>query len=323
MIRENNCAVILAAGEGKRMKSRLPKVLCQVLFKPMVDWVIDAAAGTAADVCLVVGHGGEQVRAHTAGRCATVEQKERLGTGHAVMQAAGFLKAHAGGNTLVLCGDAPLMDRESLAAALDFHEKAGNAVTVVSARLENPFGYGRIIRDEAGRLRAIVEEKDATPEQRKGTEVNSGAYWFRTSDLLRTLPRLQNNNVQGEYYLTDAVSLLLSDGCAAGAFAAENPDVVLGANDRAGLMELNERARRQVIRRLLADGADIPCADGVLIGPDVTVGPDSLILPATVLCGKTEIGSGCRIGPSVRLENCRVEDGAAVSCCDRANETLA
>lgn len=323
MIRENNCAVILAAGEGKRMKSRLPKVLCQVLFKPMVDWVIDAAAGTAADVCLVVGHGGEQVKAHTAGRCATVEQKERLGTGHAVMQAAGFLKAHAGGNTLVLCGDAPLMDRESLAAALDFHEKAGNAVTVVSARLENPFGYGRIIRDEAGRLRAIVEEKDATPEQRKVTEVNSGAYWFRTSDLLRTLPRLQNNNVQGEYYLTDAVGLLLSDGCAAGAFAAENPDVVLGANDRAGLMQLNERARMQIIRRLLADGVDIPCADGVLIGPDVTVGPDSLILPTTVLCGKTEIGSGCRIGPSVRLENCRVEDGAAVSCCDRANETLA
>ncbi len=313
-MQQQNCAVILAAGEGKRMKSRLPKVLCQVLFKPMIDWVIDAAAGTAAEVCLVVGHGGEQVRAHTAGRCVTVEQKERLGTGHAVMQAQAFLQAHAGGHTLVLCGDAPLMDRESLAAALALHEREGNAVTVVSARLDNPFGYGRIIRDAAGRLRAIVEEKDATPEQRRVNEVNSGAYWFRTADLLRTLPRLQNDNVQGEYYLTDAVSLLLADGYAAGAFAAENPDAALGANDRAGLMQLNERARMRIIRRLLADGVDVPCADGVLVGPDVTVGPDTCILPASVLCGKTAVGSGCRIGPAVRLEDCRVKDGAAVSC---------
>lgn len=322
MDHKNNCAVILAAGEGKRMKSRLPKVLCQVLFKPMVDWVIDAAAGTADEVCVGVGHGGELVKARTAGRCVAVEQRERLGTGHAVMQAAEFLQAHKGGNVLILCGDAPLMDRETLAAALAAHETAGNAVTVISAHLENPFGYGRIIRDEEGSLAAIVEQKDASPAEKAVDEVNSGTYWFKADDLLAVLPRLRNVNAQGEYYLTDAVGLLLDDGKKAGAFAAANPDVVLGANDRAGLAKLNEKARRQVISRLLAEGADIPCDDGVLIGPDVTVGPDSCILPAVVLCGKTAVGAGCRVGPAVRLENCTVGDGAAVSCCDRENERI-
>lgn len=322
MENQSNCAVILAAGEGKRMKSRLPKVLCQVLFKPMVDWVIDAAAETVTDVCLVVGHGGDLVRKHTAGRCCTVEQKERLGTGHAVMQAADFLKAHAGGNTLVLCGDAPLMDGDTLTAALKAHTAAGNGVTVISARLEHPFGYGRIVRSAAGDLAAIVEEKDADAGQKAITEVNSGAYWFRTDDLLEVLPLLRNQNVQGEYYLTDAVGLLLKRGKRAGAFAADNPDVVLGANDRAGLMQLNQRARMQVIGRLLVDGVDIPCADGILIGPDVKIGTDTTILPSTLLSGKTVIGRGCRIGPAARLENCRVADGMQLSCCDLAEENL-
>ncbi|HIZ84616.1 MAG TPA: NTP transferase domain-containing protein [Firmicutes bacterium] len=322
MIQKNNCAVILAAGEGKRMQSKLPKVLCPVLFKPMVDWVIDAAAQAVEEICLVVGHGGDQVRAHTAGRCRCVEQKERLGTGHAVMQAADFLRAHAGGHTLVLCGDAPLMDGETLAAALAFHKQADNAVTVISARLEDPASYGRIIRDEAGRLAAIVEYKDADANQRAVKEINSGAYWFRTNDLLEVLPRLQNNNAQGEYYLTDAVSLLLQRGAAAGAFAAENPDVVLGANNRADLLQLNEKARMQVINRLLAAGVDIPCADGLLIGPDVTVGRDTCILPATVLCGRTSVGEGCRLGPALRLEDCRVSDGTVLSCCDRTGEVI-
>ena len=304
------------------MKSRLPKVLCQVLFKPMIDWVIDAAAGTVADVCVVVGHGGELVRSHTTGRCAVVEQKERLGTGHAVMQAVDFLREHAEGHTLVLCGDAPLMDRDTLADALKAHKAAGHGVTVISAKLENPFGYGRIVRTPNGGLAAIVEEKDADAAQKSITEVNSGTYWFRTADLLEVLPRLGNQNAQGEYYLTDVVGLLLGQGKKAGAFTAANPAVVLGANDRSGLMQLNQRARMQVIERLLAAGVDIPCDDGILIGPDVEIGPDTTILPATLLSGKTVIGRDCRIGPAVRLEDCRVADNIQISCCDFTGETL-
>lgn len=317
-----NCAVILAAGEGKRMKSKKPKVLCDVLFKPMLDWVLTAASSAAPRLCVVIGHGGEQIKAHIGDKYETVEQAERLGTGHAVMQAKDFLETCPGGNVLVLCGDAPLMDKDTISQALRYHCDNDNSVTVISARLKSPTGYGRIVRDHAGFLTSIVEERDADADIRAITEVNSGAYWFKTDDLLSILSRLTNNNAQGEYYLTDAVSLMIADGLAAAAYTAESPDVVLGANDRIQLLSLNDCARKAVLRRLMADGVEIVCDDGIVVGPDTEIGPDTCILPGTIITGNCRIGSDCTIGPNTRLINCGVGDHCTLPYSDLRNQEI-
>ena len=172
----SNCAVILAAGQGTRMKSSKPKVLAEVLFKPMIDWVTDAAVNAGVeDICLVTGFKREMIDEHFGGRFKTVEQKELLGTGHAIMQAKDFIKEHIPGNVLVLNGDAPLIPAETLKAALDFHIAGNNAATVISAKVADPFGYGRIIRSRDGKLKRIVEEKEATQAEKIVNEVNSGA----------------------------------------------------------------------------------------------------------------------------------------------------
>lgn len=318
MIQQHNCAVILAAGEGKRMKWDRPKCLSPVLFKPMLQWVIDAARGAGiGDVCVVTGYRSGQVEEYLAGRdpgVETVLQAERKGTGHAVMTAAGFLRARAaGGNVLVLNGDAPFVDAETIRRAFRQHTENGNAVTVISAILDDPTGYGRIIRaGEGGFLRAIVEQKDASTGELAVKEVNSGAFWFRTDDLLETLPRLGSANAQGEYYLTDAVALLLRRGKRAGACPACGPDAARGANDCLQLHELNVIARREALCRLMREGVDIPCADGVVIGPDVTIGRNCTILPGTVLRGSTRVGDGCVLGPGTLLDGCAVGDGCAL-----------
>lgn len=314
-------AVILAAGEGKRMKSRVPKVLCRVLCKPMLDWVTDSALRVTDSVCVVVGHGGEAVRAHLGGKFAVAEQRERLGTGHAVMQAGEFIAAHSGGHVLILCGDAPLMDSGTLSGALERHEASGSAATVISARLENPFGYGRIVRDSDGALAGIVEEKDAGGKIRAVTEVNSGAYWFAADALLSALGRLTNENAQGEYYLTDVLTLLREDGRTIGAFTAASSDVVLGANDRVQLLELSRRAKESVLRKLMLSGVEI-ASDDLFVGPDVTVGPDTCLMPGTVLTGSCRIGGGCVIGPSTRLHDCLVGDGCEIPFADLRGVSL-
>lgn len=306
----NNCAVILAAGEGKRMKSRHSKVLCEVLFKPMLGWVLDAAAAAgASDRCVVTGHNCGEVESYLQSRedgCETVRQAERLGTGHAVLQAADFLSRHAGGHALVLCGDAPLMDAQSIRGAYEAHIKQGNAVTVISAVVGDPTGYGRILRSEAGGIFGIVEEKNADEGQKAIREINSGGYWFSVDGLLAVLGELPKNPVSGEYYLTDAIALLLERGLKAGAFAAGSEDVVLGANDRVQLAALNERARAAVLNGHRRAGVSIPCGDGVLIGPDVSIGTDTVILPGTILRGKVSIGEDCVIGPNSLLEDSTV-----------------
>lgn len=309
-----HCAIILAAGEGKRMKSSGPKVLCQVLFKPMLEWVIDAVEGAGLqNVCVVTGHLHEQVETFLSGLSASkhrqnalehVLQAEQKGTAHAVMMAEDFLHRHSGSNVLILNGDAPFLNPETIRAALAEHEEKGHAVTVISAKPGDPFGYGRIVRNpQTGSLSAIVEEKEADAATKKITEINSGAYWFRVDSLLSVLSGIQNNNSTGEYYLPDAIKLLISQNQKAGAFLADDSNVVLGANDRNQLAELNSIAKQRVLTRLMADGVDIPCPDGILIGPDVSVGQDTRILPGSILFGSTRVGSGCTIGPNAYLQN--------------------
>ncbi|MEE1016220.1 MAG: sugar phosphate nucleotidyltransferase [Ruminococcus sp.] len=241
----SNCAVILAGGEGKRMKSNKPKTLSPVLGKPMLLWVISAVRNAGIDdLCVVKGFKKEDVEEFLSTLDFNVEsvfQAERLGTGHAVMMAKDFLKSHDG-NVVILNGDAPFMTAETIKNSLEQHTKSGCAATVISARVDNPHGYGRIVRDTDGSLKAIVEHKDADEETLKIDEVNSGGYWFDCQKLLSVLDRIKSDNAAGEYYLPDAIELLLKDGQKVGAYTAECSDAVLGANDPAQLEELNQIA---------------------------------------------------------------------------------
>lgn len=312
-----NCAVILAAGEGTRMKSSLPKAMAEVLFKPMIDWVTDCVRISGIeDICVVTGHLGDVLVDHLAGKVETVEQSRRLGTGHAVYQAKEFIKKHIGNNVLVLNGDAPFINRETVQKALSYHEKNDYAATVISAEIDNPFGYGRIIRDENGELQKIIEEKEASSKEKAIKEVNSGAYWFRSEKLLVALDTLikvgESSNDGKEYYLTDAIEALKLSNDKVGAFEADSPEIVLGANDRAQLAELNEIARKKEIRKHQANGVSIPFANEVVICPGVEIGMETVILPSTVLKSGTKIGSSCEIGPNSVISNCTVGDGTLV-----------
>lgn len=307
--------IVLAAGDGKRMRSNRPKVLMNVLFKPMLGWVLDSAEETGVDeICVVAGNQAQQVTDYLEKRekpYTTVLQLERKGTGHAVMQAEEVLKRSE--NVLVLCGDAPFMDSDTLKKALELHKKENCGVTVISASIDEPFGYGRIVRDENGFLLKIVEQKDATDEEKQIREINSGAYWFEGAALAEALPKLSDSNAAGEYYLTDAVALIRDSGKKAAVYTAENADIVLGANSRADLNALNEKARKSKLKKLMDGGVEFPCTDGIIIGADVIIGQDTVILPNTVIRGKTVIGESCEIGPNSLIENTTVGNGVRLN----------
>lgn len=239
------CAVILAGGEGKRMKSNKPKPMSEVLGKPMLQWVIDSVrAAGVNDICIVKGFRKECIEEYVATlpyKVETVYQAERLGTGHAVMMAKDFLKEHKG-DVVILCGDAPFMDKDTIADAYAQHDSNNASATVISAVLTDSTGYGRVVRNADGSLKAIVEQKEADEETLKIKEVNSGGYWFDTEDLLSVLDSITSNNAACEYYLPDALKLLLENGRNVGAFTASSPDTVLGANDPQQLEELNQIA---------------------------------------------------------------------------------
>lgn len=243
-----NCAVILAGGEGKRMKSDKPKTLSRVLGKPMLLWVISAVRNAGIDdICIVKGYKKECIEDFLGTLDFNVEsvfQAQRLGTGHAVMMAKDFLKKH-NGNVVILNGDAPFMDSATIEQSLAQHIQNKCAATVISANVADPTGYGRIVRDTNGNLNAIVEQKDADEETLKITEVNSGGFWFDAQLLLSVLDRIKSDNNAKEYYLPDALKLLLSDGKKVGAYTAKCCDTVLGANDPAQLEELNNIAKQK------------------------------------------------------------------------------
>jgi UDP-N-acetylglucosamine diphosphorylase/glucosamine-1-phosphate N-acetyltransferase len=304
---ENTCAVVLAAGNGKRMMSKLPKVLCEVSAKPMLGWVLSAVnTAQISDICVVVGAGKEMVESYLGGGYAVAEQTEQLGTGHAVKCAADFLGKVGERDVLVLCGDAPFISAEVIAASLAKHRSAGSECTVVTAKLCDGGSYGRIIRGENGIK--IVEAKDATAEQLAITEVNSGAYWFKNEALAQALKRLSNNNVSGEYYLTDTVGMLRS-----AAFVSDDSDIILGANNRVDLLKLNQIAKEKTLEKLLCAGVDIPLADGIIISTDAVVGQGTKILPGTIITGNTVIGEDCTIGPNSVIGNSTIGNGTIIN----------
>lgn len=310
MCMENN-VVILAGGQGKRMKTDKPKVLCNVIGEPMLEWVITACENAQLEkICVVKGFAADVIDEYVNKRSSkaeiqTVMQEERLGTGHAVMQAKEFLEAHKDGNTLVLCGDVPFIDEDTINGALELHIQRDCSVTVVTSRVENPTGYGRIIRNDKG-ISGIAEHKDCDPYQLAITEVNSGCYWFKTADLLDVLFEITPENAQGEYYLTDCIELLIAKGKTADAYISRNPNVALGADDRRGLLMLNDIARSEIIGKFLDDGIEFCCTDGVSIGNNVTIGAGTVIHSGVILRGNTVIGENCVLGNNCIIENTKV-----------------
>ncbi len=307
-------AVILAAGDGTRMKSKGPKVLKEVLFKPMIHYVIDAVLKLGIrDIAVIVGAGAQEIEESLSKYSDVsfefITQKERLGTGHAVMQAADFIK-DTSKDVIILSGDAPFIDDKTISEAYGRHRE-GAAATVISAKLDNPFGYGRILRS-GDAFTGIVEQRDASDKEKEINEVNSGSYIFNSEKLLSALDRIKNNNSQGEYYLTDTIEILRGDSAPVLAVLSENPNIAQGANDRAGLLRLNEIANRNNIDRLLNDGVEFLSTDGILIGNDVSIGADTTVLPGCILTGNVSIGSGCIIGANTKLTDTLVGDNTTL-----------
>ncbi|RDV84637.1 bifunctional UDP-N-acetylglucosamine diphosphorylase/glucosamine-1-phosphate N-acetyltransferase GlmU [Ammonifex thiophilus] len=295
-------AVILAAGKGTRMKSRLPKVLHKVAGRPMLEFVLEAAKEAGASrTIVVVGHEGEEVAAAVGDRAEIVWQREQLGTGHALLQAREALAGYEG-DILVLPGDVPLVRGETLRSFWQLHRRKGVAATVLTTELEDPTGYGRIVRDAEGRLRRIVEHKDAAPAEREIKEVNTGIYCFRPV-VFQVLPKIRPDNVQKEYYLTDAVDLLLREGLEVACFRGEDPEEFLGINDRRQLAEAEGIIRRRVAEKLMEAGVTILAPALTFIDPGVRVGADTVIYPFTFLEGETTVGESCVIGPWSRLKD--------------------
>lgn len=302
--------IILAGGAGKRMKSERPKVLAEVLCKPMLGWVLDAAEKLGFDeISVVTGYRADLTKEYISSRGGNItvcHQPEQKGTGDAVRSALEVIERCD--HVCILNGDAPFIDCETLKASLELHLHENSDVTVITAEIEDPHGYGRIIRS-AGNFTAIREQKDCSPEEAEICEVNSGAYWFNAVKLAETLPMLSTNNAAGEYYLTDCVELMEHRS----AYTSPNTYIALGANTRAALLELNQLARLRRLFQLMEEGVSFITTDGIIIGSDVKIGCDTTILPNTVILGNTEIGKGCVIGANTHIENCKIGDNVQLN----------
>ena len=303
------CALILAAGMGTRMKSSLPKVLHTVNGISMIEQVIRLCREAGCnDVAAITGFQGALVRETVGDGISYVEQKEQLGTGHAVMQAADYLKNHTG-YVLVICGDTPLLRAETIRRLIDECREAKAAAAVLTAVMDDPFGYGRVLRDDAGHMTRIVEQKDGTPDELAVREINTGTYCFEISSLLAALPKLNCQNAQGEYYLTDVFEILIQSGQIVLPIVAPDADETMGVNSRAQLAAASAILRRRKAEALMAEGVTLIDPAAVYIEQDVEIGRDTVIYPGTILQGKVIIGQNCVIGPDTQLTNVRCGNG--------------
>ncbi|MMZ46098.1 Bifunctional protein GlmU [compost metagenome] len=299
-------AVVLAAGQGTRMKSKLYKVLHSVCGKPMVQHVVDSLNELQADrIVVVVGHGADKVKEQLGSDVEYAMQEEQLGTAHAVMQVAPILKGRKG-TTLVLSGDEPLISSETLEALVAHHEANQAAATILTRVMDNPTGYGRIIRGEDGGVERIVEQKDATEEEQCVKEINTGTYCFDNEKLFAILEKVDNNNAQGEYYLPDAVEILKSQGERIEASITE--EITIGVNDRVALAKAESMMRERILTKHMKEGVTIIDPFNTYIEADVVIGRDSIIYPGTLIGAGTVIGEECIIGPHTQLTNCQVGD---------------
>ncbi|MBQ6460523.1 MAG: bifunctional UDP-N-acetylglucosamine diphosphorylase/glucosamine-1-phosphate N-acetyltransferase GlmU [Exiguobacterium sp.] len=305
-------AVILAAGKGTRMKSKLYKVLHPVLGKPMVEHVVDQLdqIGVSRQI-VIVGHGAEAVQDTLGTRVEYAVQEEQLGTGHAVQMAEAELAGKSGA-TLVVCGDTPLLTAETLEALLAHHEAQQAKVTVLTAIADDATGYGRVVRGEDGNVTKVVEHKDASEAELAINEINTGTYVFDNELLFDALKQVGNNNAQGEYYLPDVISIAKEAGEVVAAHTAPTFDETIGVNDRVALSQAETIMRKRTNERLMREGVTFMDPASTYISPDVVIGSDTVIYPGTVILGKTTIGSECVIGPNSDIRNSVIEDHAVV-----------
>ncbi len=302
-------AIILAAGEGTRMKSRHPKVMHKLLDRPLVSWVTRAARNAGADrIIVVVGNGAEEVRAHLASETDVecVEQTERLGTGHATRVA--IEAAHVNeGPVVILNGDLPLIEPETIRAFADTVAGGEHACAILTCTPPDPFGYGRVELAADGSVERIVEQKDCTPEQSASLlECNAGCYAFDGALLAAHVGEIGCENAQHEYYLPDMIEILRGHGHSTTITHCADYVEGLGVNSRVQLAELSALAQEKINRNLMASGVTMLDPKTVWVGPDVTVGRDTELLPMTMLWGKTSVGEGCVVGPNTRLTNTTV-----------------
>jgi bifunctional UDP-N-acetylglucosamine pyrophosphorylase/glucosamine-1-phosphate N-acetyltransferase len=305
--------VILAAGKGTRMKSSRPKVLHGLAGRPIIDHVLRTAEALRAEsTTVVIGHGADDVRAALAGRpLSFVVQSPQLGTGHALLQAEPVL-AGKSGTVLLLYGDVPLLQANTLSRLLDHHRARKAAATILTTDLSEPYGYGRIVRDAHGRVARIVEERDASGDERKITEINSGIYAFDLAPLFGSLQQLATDNSQGEYYLTDLVAMYRQRGLAVDTLNLDSPGELRGVNSRADLSELSAIVRQRRNHEVMLAGVTLEDPASTFIDADVRIGADTVLGPGVMLQGATQVGERCQIQAGTRITDSRLGNDVVV-----------
>ncbi len=296
-------SIILAAGKGTRMKSDMPKVLHTIFDKTLVGYVLDAVKEISDENYVIVGHQADVVEKYISenyNNSKCVLQSPQLGTGHAVSMVLPYLEDFKG-NVIILCGDTPLITSETLKEFADFHNKKGSDITVMSAIFENPTNYGRIIRNQDGSLNSIVEEKDADEAQKAVKEINAGIYCVNWDKIKKAFSQLENNNAQGEYYLTDIIKWGNKENLLVNAYTLKNNEEIFGINSKAHLAEATRMLNKKIIAKHLDNGVQIIDPQTTWISPETEIGADTIIYPSCYINGCNKIGKHCKIGPFAHL----------------------
>ena len=300
-------AIILAAGKGTRMKSKHPKVVHKVCGKEMVNHVIDVSKKSGVqDVVVILGHESETVKESIPSDSQIAMQTEQLGTGHAVKMAKEYINDDD--TIVVLCGDTPLVQEDTLRRLFAYHVEKGYVATVLTTKVDNPTGYGRIIRDNHEDLLKIVEQKDASEEEKLVNEINSGIYCFDGKSLREAIDLIDNNNAQGEYYLTDTIKIMRDRGQKVGAYNGSTIEELMGVNSRVELSKAEEIMRKRINTSHMVNGVTIIDVNSTYIESDVEIGNDTIVYPGVMLKGNTKIGSGCIIGMNCNISNSTIGD---------------
>lgn len=305
-------AVILAAGQGTRMKSKLYKVLHPVMGRPMVQHVMNQIKTIKLDeIVTIVGFGADAVIEKVGNASKFVIQEEQLGTGHAVQQAEATLKDKEG-TTIVVCGDTPLITDKTYQDLVNHHEKVNAKATILTTKIENPTGYGRVIRNDLQEVERIVEQKDANDVELAVNEINTGTYCFDNQALFQALKEVSNDNAQGEYYLPDVIEILRHKNEKVSAFLTPNAEETLGVNDRVALAQAEKVMKKRINEMHMRNGVTIIDPDNTYIDPDVIIEQDVVIHPGSIITGNTSIKGNAEIGPHTEIANCSVGEESVI-----------
>ncbi|NLW23309.1 MAG: bifunctional UDP-N-acetylglucosamine diphosphorylase/glucosamine-1-phosphate N-acetyltransferase GlmU [Tissierellia bacterium] len=309
-------SIILAAGEGTRMKSKLPKVLHRICGRPILDYVIRASKNANIEKnYVIVGHGGDVVKESFKGTDVLfihqpIGENYPYGTGYAVMQAIDYIYDNS--NVVILYGDTPLITENTIKKLMEYHKDNKYDGTVLTAYVDDPTGYGRIVRDDKGQIMKIVEHKDASPEEIKIKEINSGIYCFKGKLLKDALSKIDNDNAQGEYYVTDVIKILKEEGHRVGAYLIDDSREIYGVNNRVQLAFCEKIMRKRINEGHMLEGVTIINPENTYIEPGVKIGRDSIIYPGAILVGDTTIGEDCIIGENTRIESSQIGNGVRI-----------